>query len=409
MPDRVWNTLISSGRTATQSPRNGLNSGISRRRLSWWKPLGAVAMVLLLLMLAACASIPSTSPSANSAVEPADDHASETLPELSPAALGADEPLRVVATTNIIADIVSQVGGESIELVELLPVGADPHSFVPAPGDLVSLNNAHLVIVNGLGLEESLESILDGLDSNVAVVSVNAGIDTLAGAQEMDDHEGEGHHEEGAEHEDEAEAHHDEDEAHDDEGEGEEHHDAGEEHHHHGAVDPHTWFSVHLVEQWVENIEHLLSDLDPANAEIYEVNAAAYLADLEALATELQDKVAELPVEQRKLVTDHDSFGYFADEYGFDVIGTVIPSSSTLASASAGELAALQNQMEELAVRAIFVGTTVNSDLADQIAADLGIEVVSLYTGSLSDAEGPASNYIDFMRYNTTQIVEGMK
>ena len=182
-----------------------------------------------------------------------------------------------------------------------------------------------------------------------------------------------------------------------------------EDHHHHEGADPHTWFSIHAVEQWVENIEHVLRALDPANAAVYTANAQAYLVELEALAEEVEALLAALPVEKRKLVTDHDSFGYFAAAYDFDVVGTVIPSFSTLASPSAGELAKLQDQIEEESVQAIFVGTTITPDIAQQLAADTGIQVVILYTGSLSDEGGPAASYVDFMRYNVTAIVNALK
>lgn len=180
-------------------------------------------------------------------------------------------------------------------------------------------------------------------------------------------------------------------------------------HHHHEGPDPHTWFSIHAVEQWVENIEQLLSDSDPANAEVYAANAAAYLAELEALDMELDALVAQLPEARRKLVTDHDSFGYFVAEYDFDKVGTVIQSFSTLASPSAAQLAELQEQIEAEGIEAIFVGTTVNPDLAEQVAVDTGIRVVPIYTGSLSEEGGPAASYIDFMRYNVTAIVDALR
>ena len=119
--------------------------------------------------------------------------------------------------------------------------------------------------------------------------------------------------------------------------------------------------------------------------------------------------VAELLPEQRRMVTDHDSFGYFADEYDFEIIGTVMPSLSTMASPSAAHLAQLHDQIEAQAVKAIFVGATVNPDVAQSIAGDTGVQIVMLYTGSLSDADGPADNYLDFMRYNVGAIVEALK
>ncbi len=300
----------------------------------------------------------------------------ETMPALEPVELAPGEKLRVVATPTIIADVVANVGGDHIDLTALLPVGADPHSFEATPSDYRALEGAHVLFINGLHLEEALAPILDSVRDETPVVSVNAGVQPLTLADEA------GHGEEGA---------------------------ADEEKSGHGNVDPHTWLDVRNVKQWVANIQQTLSELDPVNASAYAENADRYLAELDALEKELADKVAELPVDQRKLVTDHGAFGYFANAYDFTVVGTVIPSFSTLASPSAQDLARLQDQIEAENVKAIFVGMTINPKLADQLASDLDIQVVPLYTGSLSDSDGPAATYIDYMRYNVNAIVDALK
>lgn len=127
------------------------------------------------------------------------------------------------------------------------------------------------------------------------------------------------------------------------------------------------------------------------------------------LEDELGEIVAVLSPEQRKLITDHDSFGYFADAYDFDIIGTVMPSLSTTSAPSASQLAQLHDQIVAEGVEAIFVGTTVNPNVAEAIATDTGVRVVPLYTGSLSETGGPADNYLDFMRYNVAAIVDALK
>jgi ABC-type Zn uptake system ZnuABC Zn-binding protein ZnuA len=166
---------------------------------------------------------------------------------------------------------------------------------------------------------------------------------------------------------------------------------------------------VHNVIHWVENNEQALNTLDPANAGTYQANATAYTAELGQLDAEIETAVAAVPPENRKLVTDHESFGHFATHYGFTVIGSVIPSISTLSSPSAQELAALQQQITEEGVKAIFVGTTTNPALAEQIANDISIQVVPLYAESLSEPGGPAPTYLDFMRYDVSAIVEALK
>jgi ABC-type Zn uptake system ZnuABC Zn-binding protein ZnuA len=272
--------------------------------------------------------------------------------------------------------VVANVGDDHIDLTALLPVGADPHSFEATPSDYRALEGAHVLFINGLHLEEALAPILDSVRDETPVVSVNAGIQPLTLADEAG-HAGGG----------EAET----------EKQGRE------------GVDPHTWMDVRNVQQWVANIQQALSELDPANAAAYAENADRYLAELADLEKELADKVAELPVDERKLVTDHGAFGYFANAYDFTVVGTVIPSFSTLASPSAQDLARLQDQIGAEDVKAIFVGMTINPKLADQLASDLDIQVVPLYTGSLSDKDGPAATYIDYMRYNVNAIVDALK
>ena len=381
------------------------------------------AFIVGLLLLAGCVVPPglATIDQGPATVDVVDDHVqdehapTDSLPALTPVDLAEGSRLQVVASTNIIADVVAKVGGDSIDIFSLIPIGADPHSFEPTPRDLVLLNGAHAIFVTGLGLEEQVEPIIDSLDGEGVVVSVNTGVDTSKLGDEIhedDDEHSDEIHEDDDEHSDEIHEDDDEhsDEIHEEEHEGDhEDREGDEDHHHHEGADPHTWFSIHAVEQWVENIEHVLRSLDPANAAIYTANAQAYLVELEALAEEVEALLAALPAEKRKLVTDHDSFGYFAAAYDFDVIGTIIPSFSTLASPSAGELAKLQDQIEEEGVQAIFVGTTITPDIAQQLAADTGIQVVILYTGSLSDEGGPAASYIDFMRYNVTAIVNALK
>ena len=127
------------------------------------------------------------------------------------------------------------------------------------------------------------------------------------------------------------------------------------------------------------------------------------------LDNEILDNTGTLPVDARKLVTDHDSLGYYARAYNFDVIGSVVSSFSTLASPSAQQLAALQKQITDEDVNAIFVSTAINPRTAEQIASDMKIEVVPLYIGSLSDVDGPASTYVEFMRTNTDAIVNALK
>jgi ABC-type Zn uptake system ZnuABC Zn-binding protein ZnuA len=271
------------------------------------------------------------------------------------------EALRVVASTTLVGDAAAHVGGEHIALTILLPPGADPHSFEPSPQDLAALERADLILLNGFGLEENLENILGA--SAAAVVEVSDGI----AARELEA--------------------------------------GGDEH----GLDPHVWMDPRNVAVWARNIAAALSEADPANANNYRANAEAYAAELDALHAWIQERVQTIPRQERNLVVDHDSLGYFADVYGFRLLGTVAPSFSTLAEPSAQELAALEEAILAAGAPAIFVDSTINPALAERIAADTGAQVVRLYSASLSEPGGPAATYIELMRYNVTAIVEALR
>lgn len=185
---------------------------------------------------------------------------------------------------------------------------------------------------------------------------------------------------------------------------------AGGHHHHHDHGDPHFWLDPNLVVKYVENIRDALSKADPAGAAIYAANAEAYIARLKELDAWIAEQVAQIPPDQRKLVTNHESFGYFADRYGFQVIGTIVPNISPMAQPSAQQLARLVDRVREAGVKAIFLETGTNPKLAEQLAQETGIRVVTeLYSHSITDASGPAPTYLDMMRYNTRAIVEALR
>ena len=285
---------------------------------------------------------------------------SETVPRLASLHLPTGTKLRVVATTSLVADVVGQIGGDVIDLRSLLPPNADPHGYEVTPDDLRAISDAHLLFVNGLGLEESVASILE--EARAKTVAVNVGVEVITEVEE-------------------------------------------EEEHPHAGGNPHTWWSIAAVEQWTHTIERSLSTVDPAHAETYAANASDYRAELTALDTELRALVSQIPATERKLATDHDTLAYFAQAFDFQIVGLVVPSFSSLAEPSAQHLAQLQDQLRAEKVGALFVGSTVNPRQAEQLAQDLGIRVVPIFTDSLSAADGPAATYVNFMRYNVNAIV----
>jgi ABC-type Zn uptake system ZnuABC Zn-binding protein ZnuA len=280
----------------------------------------------------------------------------------APASSSTDGLLAVVATTSILGDVARQIGADRVSVKVLLPIGADPHAFEPRPQDVAALTDADLVLINGLGLEETLLPLLENASS---VVTVSDGINALPFAGEHD----------------------------------------GEE----GGLDPHVWQDPNNVIVWANNIADAFAKADPSHADEYVSNAEAYIAELTALDAWIVEQVAQVPEVNRKIVTDHTAFGYFAARYGFEQVGAVIPSLSTGASSSAQELAALEDAIHTSGVKAIFVGSTVSPDMSRRVADDTGIRLVTLYTGSLSEPNGGAETYLAFMRYNVNALVEALR
>ena len=163
-----------------------------------------------------------------------------------------------------------------------------------------------------------------------------------------------------------------------------------------------------LVAAWTAEIAEALAEIDPGHGADYAERAAAYVGELDDLDAWVRNQVASVPPDRRILVTDHDVFGYFADRYGFTVLDSIIPGFSTASEPSARHLAALREAIAEHGVPSIFVGTTVNPQVARAVADDLGIEVVIVYTGSLSEPGGPAATYQQFMRTNIERIVAAL-
>jgi ABC-type Zn uptake system ZnuABC Zn-binding protein ZnuA len=300
---------------------------------------------------------------------------------------------RVLVVENFLADIVQNVAGERLTVLSLIPGGVDPHSYQPTPQDVARIAESDLLILNKLGMEEALETVLLNAGGDFILVEASAGLVDRAEKETHDEDETHLHEEE-----------HDEDETHlheEDHGE-----DAG--HHHDG--DPHFWLNPLNVITYVENIRDGLIQVDPEGAQEYSQNAEAYIVQLKDLDAWIVEQVDQIPPQRRLLVTNHESLGYFADRYGFKVVGAIIPSVTTGASPSAQDLAALTRQILESGAPAIFLETGTNPRLAEQLVAETGIKIASgIYSHSTTAGEGPASTYLEMMRYNTTVIVEALK
>ena len=279
----------------------------------------------------------------------------------------------VLATETFLADIAQRVAGDRVRVEALLPIGVDPHGFEPAPSDVVKITKSDVLIVNGAGLEEFLGKVLSNAGGQRTVVEASAGLpsrvpregEALATPAASDQPP---------------------------------------------PGDPHYWLDPNLVVKYVENIRDGLTKADPDGASTYAANASAYITQLEGLDRWIAEQVKQLAPGQRQLVTNHESLGYFADRYGFKIVGTVIPNVTTETSPSAQQMASLVNRMKATGVKAIFLETGSNTQLAEQIANEAGVKVVTqVYTHSITDANGPAPSYVEMMRYNTKVIVDALK
>jgi zinc/manganese transport system substrate-binding protein/manganese/iron transport system substrate-binding protein len=276
-------------------------------------------------------------------------------PATTPAAGGT---LTVVTTTTVFADIVKNVGGERVSVHSIIPAGVGPEDYEPKPDDAKSLAGAALIVSNGVGLDDFVQKLLAASgDAASARLILGDGIPTIT----VD-----------------------------------------------GTPNPHFWLDPSLVAQYyVPAISAKLSALDPAGASTYQANAAAYTTTLSALDTELQAQIAQLPDANRKLVTFHDAFPYFAKHFGFELVGVILANPGQ--EPSAGDLARLVDTVKAAGVKAVFSESQFNPSLAQTLAQEAGITnvVTTLYNDALGPS--PADTYLGMMRWNVGQIVQALR
>jgi ABC-type Zn uptake system ZnuABC Zn-binding protein ZnuA len=285
-------------------------------------------------------------------------------------AAGSDR-LTVVATTTQAADL-ARVGGADVEVVGLLAPNADPHEYEVRPRDLQALTDADLIVRSGGDLDEWLADAIEGSGSEAPVVTLIDKVHTI---------EGEHGHEE------------------------EEH--AGEEEEEH-EIDPHWWQDPRNAIVAVAEIERGLAAADAAHADAYAANADRYEARLRKLDRAVAACIDKVPAAQRKLVTTHDALGYYAERYGIEVIGAVIPSLSTSGQPSAGETAELVETIRDEHVKAIFAESSVNAKVEQAIARESGATVgKALWADTLGPAGSEGETYIGSIVSNTRALVDG--
>ncbi|MBI5930503.1 MAG: zinc ABC transporter substrate-binding protein [Chloroflexi bacterium] len=341
--------------------------------------------------------------------------------------------LSIVGSTTLIADVVGRVAGDAADVTSLMGYGVDPHAYEPSAQDIVTLDEADVVFVNGANFEEGLLSVLaEAAPDNLVTISDCVAIlpfglemgntvdngqaaptanDSSAIAQQCASHF-DALTSLGVEinHSDEPEA------AVEPLGllyetncaVGGDHPAEGDEDHEIGSCDPHLWTDVHNVMLWTLMARDVLSEADPANAATYSTNTDAYLAELIALDTEVAHLLASVPEQNRVLITNHETLGYLAARYGYQIVGSVIPGGGTSNEPSAEDVASLIETVQDYGVSAIFSENTVSASLAQEISDETGAGIYQLYSDSLTDTDGPAHTYIDYMRTNATTIVTAL-
>jgi zinc/manganese transport system substrate-binding protein/manganese/iron transport system substrate-binding protein len=271
-----------------------------------------------------------------------------------PASVG----IKVVTTTTVFADIVRNIGGDRVAVSSIIPAGVGPEDFEPKPDDAKLLSDAKLIVSNGVGLDDFLDDLLaSGSGGSTARLVLGEGIPTVT-----------------------------ED----------------------GEANPHFWLDPSLVkEYYVPKVAAKLAEIDPAGKATFDANAAAFGGALDTLDTELKAKVEQIPVANRKLVTFHDAFPYFARHFGFELVGVILQNPGQ--EPTAAELAALVDQVKAAGVKAVFSEAQFSPKLAETLAREAGITevVTTLYTDSLGPP--PADNYLGLMHWDIDQIVAALK
>lgn len=278
----------------------------------------------------------------------------------SPLSLHAAQKLEVVTSFSILADLVKEVGGDRIELTNLVGADADAHVYEPSPDDAKSLLRADLIVANGLGFEPWLERLLASSEAAGKRINASAGVVPL-----MLEEDGE------------------------------------------RVPDPHAWQSLTNAEIYVRNITKALAQLDPDYREGYEARRDAYLTRLHALLKRTDAQIASLPASQRKVVTSHDAFGYLGQAWQLEFIAP--QGLSTHDEPSAAEVAALIRLLRSEGVRAVFVENIRDPRLIEQIAEEAGATVGgTLYSDALASA-GPASTYLGLFEHNLSTLMAALK
>jgi ABC-type Zn uptake system ZnuABC Zn-binding protein ZnuA len=278
-----------------------------------------------------------------------------SVPAGSPATTPDPDAIPVAATTTVFADLVAQVGGPRVRVSSLVPKGGEVHTFDPTPSDVQHVTEARLIVRNGLGLDDWLGNLVRDAGTTAPVIALGENLDGVSYLT-----------------------------------------DAG------GTVNPHLWMDVANASRYVDRIAQALASVDPADAGTFSERAKAYQATLAGLDAQIRVRIGSIPAPNRVVVSFHDAFPYFAAAYGLTIVGNIVDAPGQ--DPSAGQIAALVQAIRSSGAKAIFAEAQFNDALAQTIAGETGVTVVSdLYDDTLGDP--PADTYVGMMTWNTDRVV----
>ncbi|WP_273720004.1 MULTISPECIES: metal ABC transporter solute-binding protein, Zn/Mn family [unclassified Bartonella] len=287
---------------------------------------------------------------------------------LFPFSAVAQHTIKVVVSFSILADLVKNVGGNHISMTTFVGPNANTHTYEPVPRDAQALRNADIIFINGLHLEGFIDRLITASGTKALLVEVAANISPL----KMKNQE-----------------------------------QSAQPHHHHSNIDPHAWQTIPNVEIYIKNIAAAFCKIDQQSCLSYNKNAKIYLQKLKETQEKLKTKIAIIPKDQRIIITSHDAFSYFAQEYGFTILAP--QNTSKEAEATAGDVAKLIKQIKTNKAAALFVENISNPRLIKQIAKETGLKIGgTLYSDALSNENGPAATYLDMMEHNVNTIIDAI-
>jgi ABC-type Zn uptake system ZnuABC Zn-binding protein ZnuA len=272
----------------------------------------------------------------------------------------SNERIIAVSSISIISDMVKEIGGDKVESVSICAIGTDPHTYQSVPGDSRTISKADIVFKNGLGLEGWIDRLISAAAASTPLIRVTEGITPIT------DEQG------------------------------------------HGDPDPHCWFDAELAKVYIDNILQGLIKVDPANKDFYEDNAERYKKDLDSLHEWTRDVVNSIPDNNKILVTSHDAFRYFGRAYGIRVIG--LQGISTEAKVQTADVAKMIDLIKNYKLPAVFVETTVNPKLLEQVTKETGAVIGgTLYSDSIGEENSEGNSFIKAFTFNVNTIVKGLR